>query len=51
MEATNESLKNISQAKELLKEYLVLNDADNEALLYLSLELLDKSLAILSKTL
>jgi hypothetical protein len=48
MEAINDSLKNVAKCAELVKSYLELNDIENEALLQLALELLEKTVEKLS---
>ena len=50
MEAINDSLKRCAKSAELIKSYLELNDIENEALLTLALELMEKSVEDLSKS-
>ena len=49
MEAVNDSLRHVAKSRELIKSYLELNDIENEALLSLALELLEKTVDALSK--
>ena len=49
MEAINDSLKNVAKSAELVRSYLELNDIENEALLQVALEMLEKTVEILSK--
>ncbi len=48
--AVNDSLKNVAKTAELVKTYLELNDIENEALLATALDLLVKTVDILSQT-
>lgn len=51
MEAINDSLKHVAKSIELVKSYLELNQVnDNKALLQLALELLEKTVEGLSKS-
>ena len=50
MEAINDSLKNVAKSVELVKSYVELNDVENQALLHLALELMEKTVEILSKS-
>jgi len=50
MEAINDSLKHVAKSVELVKSYLELNDIENEPLLKLALELLEKTVEALSKS-
>ena len=50
MEAINDSLKNVAKSVELVKSYLEMNVADNEALLHVALDLLENTVEILSKS-
>lgn len=48
--ALNESLKTVYRVKELIKTFLELREMDNEALLYVAIDLLEKSEEALAKT-
>ena len=48
--AVNESLKHVCKAKESIKAYLELNDIANQALLTITLELLEKTEELLVST-
>ena len=50
MEAINDSLRHVAKSVELVKSYLELNDIENEALLYVALSLLEKTVELLSKS-
>jgi hypothetical protein len=50
MEAINDSLKRTAKSVELIKSYLEMNDIENEALLTLALELMEKTVDDLSKS-
>lgn len=45
----NESLKYIVQSKNLIKDFLEIEQIDNEALLILAVELLEKSAELLTR--
>ncbi len=49
MEAINDSLRKVAKSAEMVRSYLELGEADNEALLQVALELLDQTVEILSK--
>ena len=50
MEIINDSSKNVAQATQLLKQYLEQNDIENADLLVAAVDLLDKTIATLTKT-
>jgi hypothetical protein len=50
MEAINDSLKNVAKSAEMVKSFLELGSMDNEALLQVALELLEKTVDILSES-
>ncbi len=50
MEAINDSLKYVAKSVELVKSYVDINNIQNEPLLDLALELLEKTVEELSKS-
>lgn len=48
MEAINDSSKYVAQAHKLIKDYLELNDVENEALLQTARDLLEKTMEVLT---
>lgn len=49
MEAVNDSLKNVAKSAEMVRSFLEMGSMDNEALLTVALELLEKTVDILSR--
>ncbi len=50
MEAINDSLKHVAKSVELVKSYIEVSKVENEPLLNLALELLEKTVEDLSKS-
>ncbi len=50
MEAINDILKNVAKSAEMIKSFIELGSMDNEALLTVALELMEKTVEILSKS-
>lgn len=49
MEAVNEAAKNVAMVRELIKQYAEINNAVENPLLVSALELLDKTIEVLTK--
>jgi hypothetical protein len=50
MEAINDSLKNVAKSAELVKEYLESKNLEDDLLLRVALDLLEKTVELLSKS-